>query len=131
MFPTVFILLYVAHLVADYALQADRQATLKAERSAAGWWANLSHAGTHVVACAVALVVGGAVLDGVHLPVVQADIAVAWVGVTHAFIDRRWPIAWWMDHTGSADFRTRGGAAHVDQAAHVVALLVAALVIAA
>lgn len=131
MFPTVFILLYVAHLVADYALQADRQATLKAERSAAGWWANLSHAGTHVAVCAVALGAGAALLPGAYLPVARTVLAVAWVGVSHGFVDRRWPVAWWMDHTGSAAFRTRGGAQHVDQTAHVLALAVAALIIAA
>lgn len=131
MFATVFTLLYVAHLVSDYALQTDRQAILKSEPGRAGWWANLTHAATHVVACAVALGVGAFALDGLDLPAGRTVTAVAWVGVSHAFIDRRWPIAWWMDHTGSADFRTRGGAAHVDQAAHVVALLVAALVIAA
>jgi Protein of unknown function (DUF3307) len=129
-FATVFVLLYVAHLLADYVLQTDAQASLKADRTRAGWWANLTHAATHVIVCAVALGVGAFALDGLDLPAGRTVAAVAWVGVTHAFIDRRWPIAWWMDHTGSADFRTRGGAAHVDQAAHVVALAVAALVIA-
>lgn len=131
MFPTVFILLYVAHLVSDYAIQTDRQSALKAERGRVGWWANLTHAGTHVVACAVALGAGAALLPDVDLPVARTVLAVAWVGVSHGFIDRRWPIAWWMDHTGSADFRTRGGAQHVDQTAHVLALAVAAVVIAA
>ena len=131
MFATVFILLYVAHLLADFALQTDRQASLKADRSAAGWWANLSHAATHVIACAVALAVGTAALDGMHLPVVRTVAALAWIGSSHGLIDRRWLIAWWMDHTGSAAFRERGGAAYVDQTAHVLALAVAALVISA
>jgi len=131
MFATTFVLLLVAHLLADYALQTDRQATLKAERSAAGWWANLSHAGTHVLLCAVALGAGAALLPGTHLPAARTVLAVAWVGVSHGFVDRRWPVAWWMDNTGSAAFRTRGGAQHVDQTAHILALAVAALAIAA
>ncbi|MET9222347.1 DUF3307 domain-containing protein [Streptomyces sp. NPDC003300] len=131
MFATVFVLLFVAHMVADYAVQTDHQATHKADRTAEGWRANLTHAGTHVVACALALAAGAALLDGVHLPVARAVAAVAWVGVSHGFIDRRWPIAWWMDNTGSADFRTRGGAQHVDQTAHLLCLAVAALIVAA
>jgi hypothetical protein len=130
-FATVFVLLFVAHLVADYAIQTDHQAAHKADRTAAGWWANLTHAFTHVVACAVALIVGEACLRGLHPPTIRTDIALAWVGVSHAFIDRRWPIARWMDSTGSADFRTRGGAQHVDQAAHILCLAVAALTIGA
>jgi hypothetical protein len=131
MFPTVFVLLLVAHLAADYALQTDRQATLKSEPGRAGWSANLSHAGTHVAACAVALGAGAMLLPGAALPVTRTVLAVAWIGVSHGLIDRRWPIAWWMDHTGSADFRTRGGAQHVDQTAHVLALAIAAVAIAA
>lgn len=131
MFATVFILLYVAHMVADYAIQTDRQAALKAESSRAGWWANLSHAGTHVLLCAVALGAGAWLLPDVELPVARTVLAVAWVGVSHGFVDRRWPVAWWMDNTGSAAFRTRGGAQHVDQTAHILALAIAALLIAA
>jgi hypothetical protein len=131
MFATVFVLLFVAHMVADYAIQTDHQATAKSAPGREGWAANLTHAGTHVAACAVALTVAGVVLGGLHLPHVQAAIGIAWVGISHAFIDRRWPIARWMDNTGSADFRTRGGAQHVDQTAHILCLAVAALIIAA
>jgi hypothetical protein len=130
MFATVFILLYAAHMLADYALQTDHQAEHKAERSRAGWCANLAHAGTHVLTCTVALAVGAAVLSGTHFPVTRAIVALAWVGASHGLIDRRWLIAWWMDNTGSADFRTRGGAQHVDQTAHILALCIAAFIIA-
>jgi hypothetical protein len=129
-FATAFVLLYVAHLIADYAIQTDRQAILKSEPGRAGWWANLTHAATHVVTCAVALTIGAAVLNGVHLPAARTAIALAWIGASHGFIDRRWPVAWWMDNTGSADFRTRGGAPHVDQTAHITALAIAALILA-
>ncbi|WP_330335644.1 DUF3307 domain-containing protein (plasmid) [Streptomyces sp. NBC_00536] len=130
MFATLFILLYVAHLVSDYVLQTDRQSELKALRSAAGWLANLSHAGTHVAVSAVALGAGVILLD-VPLQAPVAAGVLAWVGISHGFIDRRWPIQWWMDNTGSADFAQRGGAAFVDQTAHVTALLIAALAAAA
>lgn len=125
-----FVLLYVAHLTADYVLQTDHQASHKADRTPAGWWANLTHAATHVAACAATITLGWAVLDHIHLHPAPTALALAWIGASHSVIDRRWPIAWWMDNTGSADFRTRGGAAHVDQTAHIIALLAAALILA-
>ncbi|MFE2497101.1 hypothetical protein [Streptomyces scopuliridis] len=44
---------------------------------------------------------------------------------------RRRPVTWWMTNTGSEDWISRGGAAHVDQTAHVAALGIAAMVMAA
>jgi hypothetical protein len=129
-FATVFVLLYVAHLLADYVLQTDHQADHKADRTPAGWYANISHATTHVAACAATLVIGWAALDGVHLHPLTTALALAWVGLSHGFIDRRWPIAWWMNHTGSNAFYTKGGAAYVDQTAHIAALFIAALIFA-
>jgi hypothetical protein len=130
MFANLFVLLYVAHLIADYVLQTDHQAAHKMERGRKGWTANLSHAGTHTVTTAAALAVGWAPLDlTVSLPAAAA--ALAWITGSHAFIDRRWPVTWWMTNTGSADWISRGGAAHVDQTAHVTALALAALGMAA
>ncbi|MEU0857487.1 DUF3307 domain-containing protein [Streptomyces griseofuscus] len=130
MFATLFILLYAAHLLSDYVFQTDHQSDHKALRSAAGWRACLSHAGTHVAASSVALGAGTVLLD---LPLAwpKAVAVLAWVGLSHGFIDRRWPILWWMERTGSEEFAQRGGAAYVDQTAHVTALVLAALVAAA
>lgn len=130
MFASLFALLYVAHLAADYPLQTDHQAAHKACSGAKGWRANLVHAATHVAACAVALVVAAIVL-GERAGVVPSVAALVWIGGTHAVIDRRWPVRWWMDHTRQASFAQHGGAAHVDQTAHVVVLAVAALALAA
>ncbi|MEU5453521.1 DUF3307 domain-containing protein [Streptomyces globisporus] len=128
MFPSLFVLLYLGHLLADYPLQTDHQAAHKADRCAAGWAANLRHAAT---TCAAALALGVLVLDDVtvSLPVVVA--ALLWIGASHAFIDRRWPVQWWMNHTGQASWAANGGAAHVDQTAHILALVLAALALAA
>lgn len=131
MFATAFVLLYVGHLTADYPLQTDHQAQHKSANTAIGWRANAAHAGTHVLTCAVALAVGAAVLSELHVSPWRAAVAVLWIGVSHGVIDRRRAITWWMDHTRQAGFREHGGAAHVDQAAHVIALAVAALIIAA
>ena len=131
MFAAAFILLYVSHLAADYPGQTDHQAAHKADRDAAGWRANFAHAGTHVLTCAVVLAIGAAFLGELHVSPWRAAAALLWIGATHSAIDRRRGVAWWMDHTGQAAFRAHGGAAHVDQTAHVIALAVAALIIAA
>lgn len=130
MFATLFILLYIAHLAADYPLQTDHQAACKADRSAAGWRANLAHAGTHALTCGVALAVGATALD-LTIGWAEASIGIAWIGVTHSLIDRRRGVQWWMRHARQPQFAQHGGAAHVDQTAHVIALAAAALAIAA
>ncbi|WP_179887588.1 DUF3307 domain-containing protein [Streptomyces sp. b94] len=131
MFASLFVLLYLGHLLADYPLQTDHQAAHKADRCAAGWAANLTHATTHVVTCAAALALGALALDDVTMSLPVAVAALLWIGASHAFIDRRWPVAWWMNHTGQASWAKHGGAAHVDQTAHIVALVLAALALAA
>ncbi|MFJ6447103.1 DUF3307 domain-containing protein [Streptomyces hydrogenans] len=129
MFATVFVLLYLGHLLADYPFQTDHQAAHKAEGGKAGWWANLTHAATHVTACGLALAAGATVLDvTVSLPVAVA--ALLWIGSTHAFIDRRWPVRWWMTRMRQTSWAAHGGAAHVDQTAHILALALAALALA-
>ncbi|MFF9345633.1 DUF3307 domain-containing protein [Streptomyces sp. NPDC014734] len=130
MFADIAFLLYVGHLIADYGLQTDHQAGHKAGPGRKGWVANLTHTATHVTVCGLLLALGTAVL-GWRLPVLPALAALLWIGATHAVIDRRWPVRWWMTHTGSTDWFTRGGAAHVDQTAHIAALVVAALCLSA
>ncbi|MFJ9525065.1 DUF3307 domain-containing protein [Streptomyces cyaneofuscatus] len=131
MFASLFVLLYLGHLLADYPLQTDHQAAHKADRCAAGWAANLRHAAIHVATCTAALALGALVLEDVtvSLPVVVA--ALLWIGGSHAFIDRRWPVQWWMNHTGQASWAANGGAVHVDQTAHILALVLAALALSA
>lgn len=130
MFATIFILLYVGHLLSDYPLQTDHQASCKAAKGAEGWRANAAHAGTHVLTSAITLTVGALVLD-LPLTVPASAVALVWVGATHAAIDRRWPVLRWMEATGQREFVKHGGAAHVDQTFHVTALAIAALGLAA
>lgn len=141
MFASLFVLLYVGHLLADYPLQSDHQAGRKAGwtegekdphpgRHHHGWGANLTHAGTHLITCGLMLALGAVFLD-LSISLLPAGAALLWVAGTHAAIDRRWPVLWWMRNTGSTDWIERGGAAHVDQTAHVTALFIAALALAA
>ncbi|MFF2233416.1 DUF3307 domain-containing protein [Streptomyces anulatus] len=130
MFASLFVLLYLGHLLADYPLQTDHQAAHKADRCATGWAANATHAATHVATCGAALALGAVVLDDMNLSLPVALMALGWIGGSHAFIDRRWPVQWWMTRTGQASWAANGGAAHVDQTAHILALVLAALVLA-
>jgi hypothetical protein len=141
MFAETFILFYLAHLAADYPGQTDRQAERKSGwtegkdhpnpgRHHHGWGANLAHAATHIALCAATLAIGNAALE-LGLTPGPAALALLWIGATHAFIDRRRIVAWWMRNTGQADYLTRGGAAHIDQTAHLLALGIAALALTA
>ncbi|MEU9202305.1 DUF3307 domain-containing protein [Streptomyces sp. NPDC048332] len=130
MFASLFVLLYVGHLLADYPFQTDHQAAHKADCNAVGWRANLSHAATHIVTCGAGLLAGSVLLD-LPVAVPAALAALIWIGATHAFIDRRWPVAWWMTHARQSGWAANGGAAHVDQTAHLAALFLAALFLAA
>lgn len=129
MFAEIFVMLYLGHLLADHPLQTDHQAGHKAEAGATGWRANGAHAATHVATCGLLLTVGVTLLDW-QLNPAAAALAVAWIGVTHSIIDRRWPIAWWMRIARQPRWAEHGGAAHVDQTAHVTVLVLAALALA-
>ncbi|RFU83280.1 DUF3307 domain-containing protein [Streptomyces triticagri] len=114
----------------DYPLQTDHQAKHKAGPGACGWKANAAHAATHVTVTALVLAAGIAVL-GMDVDLATVVGALLWIGATHAVIDRRWPVARWMSFARQPKFAEHGGAAHVDQTAHVTALAVAALALAA
>ena len=130
MFAEVLFLLYVGHLLADYPFQTDHQAAHKADPGRLGWTANASHAAVHVLACAALLGLGVLVL-GWRLPVLPTLAVLVWIGTTHAVIDRRRLVAAWMRWARQPKFADHGGAAHVDQTAHVLAIALAALFLAA
>ena len=125
MFAEIFVALYLAHLAADYPLQTDWQAENKADHSKEGWRANLTHATTHVAVSTAALAAGWW-LAGWPLNPPGAIAALAWIGTSHSLIDRRRAVAWWMENTGQVKYLANGGAAHVDQTAHLLALGIAA-----
>ncbi|MGO4459896.1 DUF3307 domain-containing protein [Streptomyces sp. M-16] len=142
LFATAFIVMYAAHLLADSPFQTDTQSARKAgwteldsrERAVRhhhGWGANQAHAGTHTLITLVLLLVVPGWALGLPLSVAGLVAALGWIHLSHGLIDRRWPIAWWMEHANQSSFRARGGAAHVDQAAHIaLGLLPAALLLA-
>ncbi|TQS44343.1 DUF3307 domain-containing protein [Cryptosporangium phraense] len=126
--------LLAGHQAGDHLVQTDHQAQHKASDGAKGWRAMAGHVASYTACQAVAL--AGLSAAGVKLRPSRALAALAVSAGTHAFIDRRWPVVWWQDRTGSGPFvrladHGINGAYLSDQAAHVVCLYVAALVAAA
>ncbi|PSK83040.1 uncharacterized protein DUF3307 [Murinocardiopsis flavida] len=139
-FAAVLAALKAAHDVGDFMAQTDRQSARKpcaADRAAdaactegASWRALAAHvASYHAVQTAALITVDRAL--GLGLAPARMVAGIAFSAVTHAVIDRRWPVRLFMDTTGSTAFRLHGGGAmHVDQAAHHACLAAAALVMA-
>ncbi|WP_329584022.1 hypothetical protein OG500_27370 [Kitasatospora sp. NBC_01250] len=143
-FGSVWAVLAVGHNVADHVLgQSDHQAANKGAPSAddvsagvsprRGWMACLAHVGQyHLVMAALLALVW--LFIPIPLSVTGLAAGFAWSAASHAVLDRRWPVRWLLQHTGSPDFaslRTAGlnGMYLADQALHALALLVSALLI--
>lgn len=136
-FAAVVATLTAAHHVGDFLLQTDHQAACKPcseDRTVVcseseSWRALAGHVASYHAAQVVGLLVANRAL-GLKLRPGRIAAGVAISAATHAVIDRRWPVRWWMDNTGSRDFRVKaGGAMHVDQTLHHTALWASALVI--
>ena len=127
-FAAVAVTLYAGHQVADHVLgQTDRQACQKAKPGRAGWRANLAHVGLYHLVVAAMLAVAWWVL-GLPLSGWGVAVGLGFSAVTHAFLDRRWPVRAILRATGSAPFaETAQGMYLADQALHYGCLWVSAL----
>ncbi|MEV5820413.1 DUF3307 domain-containing protein [Micromonospora haikouensis] len=122
------------HQVADHVFgQSDKQAAHKAAPGWDGWRHLLGHVVAYHLVVAVMLTIAIVALD---LPVTVVGI-VAGLGfsaVSHAILDRRWPVRWLLIHTGSPDFADRQapicGMYLADQSLHAACLWVSALLVA-
>lgn len=142
MLADAFVALLAAHFLGDYVGQTDRQSARKAGwtegedgpcpgRHHHGWGANLAHVATHVLVSAGLLLAVALAVPGFRPEPAAALAALGWVGATHSVIDRRWPVRWWMEHTGSSGF-VAVGMPLVDQAMHIgLGLFPGALLLAA
>jgi hypothetical protein len=129
-FAAVFVALYASHMVADHIVQTDRQAVGKAADK--GWlWPMGGHLVGYLITQAVA--VDAIRFIGVRVSELAVFAGLAFSVLTHGFIDRRRPVRWLLEHTGSADFAARTtpicGMYLADQALHVGCLFAAALII--
>jgi hypothetical protein len=149
---TLFLL--AGHMVGDFLVQTDHQATYKARpdcwpgvhametkegiraRSPGGrdrrlnrglsWRANQAHVFTYHWTLSVALIYP---LWG-HPILARLLVAFALSWALHSLIDRRWPVRWLVRVTGSPEFaKTTLGILAADQALHVATLAVMAAVL--
>ncbi|MDH6709881.1 hypothetical protein P3T27_006630 [Kitasatospora sp. MAA19] len=143
-FGAVWGVLAVGHNLADHVFgQSDHQAANKGAPSAEdvaagasprrGWAACLAHVGQYHLVMAALLAL---VWLFIPLPLTVTGLAAGfvWSAATHAVLDRRWPVRWLLQRTGSpafADLRSAGlnGLYLADQALHAGALLISALLI--
>ncbi len=143
-FPTLFIALYVSHLIGDHWLQTDHQATSKGHPGWPGRAACAAHVSTYIAAQATAIAVACLLL---HLPVTAAGAATALTisAVSHYIADRRRPLQLLAYATGRSSLWQLGvprpdrddnpslgtGAYALDQSWHIGWLFVAAVAAAA
>ncbi len=134
-FAAIAATLYAAHQLADHVLgQTDHQAATKAAPGLIGWVHNAAHVGLYHLVMTAMLLAAVAVLD---LPVTPAGMAagIGFSAITHALLDRRWPVRWLLEHTGSKPFARMAGHGIngmylADQALHYACLWTSALLIA-
>lgn len=91
--------LYAAHTLADHVLQTDWQARNKAS----DWRAMAAHVGGYQATQLVA-VVGLAKITGVCLSRRGLIAGSLLSALSHALLDRRWPVTRLLSATGSANF---------------------------
>jgi hypothetical protein len=129
-FVVVLLAALVGHQLGDHVAQTDRQAAEKAGRGRRAATALAGHLfGYHAVV--VAVVAGTVVALGLPLSPAGGGAALALSVVSHALLDRRWPVRAVLRATGSPRFAETTspvcGMYVADQALHWLTLLLCAL----
>ncbi len=119
----VFLVLLAGHLLGDWVAQTDWQATTKTR----SWAALTAHVASYHLLMGLLLLIP-VVRDGWPAPKALAALAVS--ALTHALIDRRWPVRALMRAAGSPGFATvEWGVIAVDQALHLFILAMLAVLL--
>ncbi len=126
-FAASFVALYVGHMVGDHVVQTDHQAGKGRDAAVA----MAGHVGGYTLTQLAAL---AAVYPLTPWHPAGVLLGLALSALTHAFIDRRWPVQWILRRTGSANFASlasggMNGPYLTDQALHIGCLFVSALII--
>lgn len=130
-FAATYAALLPAHDLADHVLQTDHQAAGKA--AAEGWWGPMAgHVGSYHALQLAALVALRRL--GVRPSWTRTVVAITVSAGTHAFLDRRWPVKWTLQRTGSPGFAEMTTPLHggylADQALHHTILAICAAILA-
>jgi Protein of unknown function (DUF3307) len=119
----VFLVLLAGHLLGDWVAQTDWQATTKTR----SWAALTAHVASYHLLMGLLLLIP-ILRDG--WPAGKALAALAASAITHAVIDRRWPVRALMRAAGSPGFATvEWGVIAADQALHLCMLAMLALLL--
>ncbi len=119
----VFLVLLAGHLVGDWVVQNDWQAANKTR----SWAALAAHVASYHLVMGLLLLIP-ILRDG--WPAGKAAAALTVSAITHAVIDRRWPVRALMRAAGSPGFATiEWGVIAVDQALHLFILAMLALLL--
>lgn len=97
-FGAVLAMLWVAHDLGDHVAQTDHQARTKADN----WRGMAGHIGTYHLTQAAALAALRPL--GVRPSWRRVLAGMAFSAITHAFLDRRWPVVRLLELTGSPGF---------------------------
>lgn len=128
-YPAVYALLRSAADVADHFVQTDYQATHKANPGVEGHRALAGHVASYAATQALFLAAGNRLL-GLGLRPRHMAAGIAFSGITHYVLDRRWPVRRLAELTGKSNFYNLGGplggAYILDQASHHLAEVIAA-----
>ena len=123
MTATVFLILLAGHVLGDWVAQTDWQATTKTR----SWAALTAHVASYHLLMGLLLLIP-ILRDG--WPAGKALAALAASAITHAVIDRRWPVRALMRAAGSPGFATiEWGVIAVDQALHLFILAMLAVLL--
>lgn len=126
--------MYAAHQVADHVFgQTDSIAANKAKAGRGGWIAIIRHVFAYHVVMFIMLLTT-LVLLGIPVTLLGLSSALLFSAVSHAFLDRRWPVKFILEHTGSPEFAKMQaplcGMYLADQGLHYLCLWISALLLA-
>jgi len=128
-FAGVYATLHAAHQLGDHIVQTENQAARKMQPD--GWGALAGHIGSYHATAAVMLLAANRLL-GLRLSPRRVVAGLAVSAATHALLDRRWPVRWINQHTGSPGFGDMqaplNGPYLTDQALHTGCLWLTALI---
>ena len=134
-FAAFFIAMLVGHHLGDYLLQTAWQVDHKGDDGWTGWLAAAGHATSYTAATILTTAMAGLVLD-LHVTYFGFIAAQLFSGLTHLVIDRRFTLLWFITQVdrlipGKLKYYLDGGAAFLDQMAHIFCLFIASLLAAA
>lgn len=123
-----------AHQVADHVFgQTDKMAANKANPGKVGWSYIYQHVFAYHVVMFMMLLITCAFLD-VPVTLLGVFSSLLFSAVTHAILDRRWPVKLILEKTGSSEFAKMQtpicGMYQADQSLHYFCLWISALLFA-